>query len=167
MKLIKPTEISARILTLLDESDERVIIVSPYMKISKWYKFILSWPGSVSTGISKNPSPARQALYEWKMRHRDFHESASELWHPFPGNGICHGNLGRIQWIAGFREMRCISAPDAVTTAFRSTGAAWGSAPVWEAHIEKHFHLRAPGMWSGLPDGICSEVYRCYRRPGI
>ena len=40
MKLIKPSEISGRILTLLDESDERVIIVSPYMKISKWYKFI-------------------------------------------------------------------------------------------------------------------------------
>jgi hypothetical protein len=40
MKMIKPSEISARILTLLDESDERVILVSPYMKISKWYKFI-------------------------------------------------------------------------------------------------------------------------------
>jgi len=40
VKLIKPSEISARILTLLDESDERVIIVSPYMKISKWYKFM-------------------------------------------------------------------------------------------------------------------------------
>ena len=40
MKLIKPSEISARILTLLDESDERVIIVSPYMKISKWHKFV-------------------------------------------------------------------------------------------------------------------------------
>jgi len=38
MKLIKPSEISARILTLLDESNERVIIVSPYIKISKWYK---------------------------------------------------------------------------------------------------------------------------------
>ena len=38
MKLIKPSEISAKILTLLDESDERVIIVSPYLKISKWYK---------------------------------------------------------------------------------------------------------------------------------
>jgi len=38
MELIKPSEISARILTLLDESDERVIIVSPYMKISKWFK---------------------------------------------------------------------------------------------------------------------------------
>ncbi|MCP4313152.1 MAG: hypothetical protein GY790_17980 [Bacteroidetes bacterium] len=40
MKLIKPSEISAKILTLLDESDERVILVSPYLKISKWYKFI-------------------------------------------------------------------------------------------------------------------------------
>jgi hypothetical protein len=40
MQLIKPSEISARILTLLEESDERVIIVSPYMKISKWYKFM-------------------------------------------------------------------------------------------------------------------------------
>jgi hypothetical protein len=40
VKLINPSEISARILTLLDESDERVIIVSPYMKISKWYKFV-------------------------------------------------------------------------------------------------------------------------------
>jgi hypothetical protein len=40
MKLIKPSEISARILTLLDESDERVIIVSPYLKISKWYKLM-------------------------------------------------------------------------------------------------------------------------------
>jgi hypothetical protein len=38
MKLIKPSEISARILTMLDESDERMIFVSPYMKIAKWYK---------------------------------------------------------------------------------------------------------------------------------
>jgi hypothetical protein len=39
MKLLKPSEISARILTLLDESDDKVILVSPYMKISKWYRF--------------------------------------------------------------------------------------------------------------------------------
>ena len=30
VKLIKPSEISSRILTLPEESDERVIIVSPY-----------------------------------------------------------------------------------------------------------------------------------------
>ncbi len=40
MKLIRPSEISAKILTLLEESDERVILVSPYTKISKWYRFI-------------------------------------------------------------------------------------------------------------------------------
>ena len=40
MILIKPSEISAKILTLPDESNERVILVSPYMKISKWYKLL-------------------------------------------------------------------------------------------------------------------------------
>jgi hypothetical protein len=40
VKLINPSEISARILTMLDESDQWVILVSPYMKISKWYKFL-------------------------------------------------------------------------------------------------------------------------------
>jgi hypothetical protein len=39
MKLIKPFEISARILSMLDESGERAVIVSPYMKISRWFKF--------------------------------------------------------------------------------------------------------------------------------
>jgi len=38
MELIKPSEVSSKILTLLDESDEKVIIVSPYCKFSKWYK---------------------------------------------------------------------------------------------------------------------------------
>jgi hypothetical protein len=40
VKLINPSEISARILTLLDDSDQWVVLVSPYMKISKWYKFL-------------------------------------------------------------------------------------------------------------------------------
>ncbi len=40
MKLIKPSEISGRILSLLEESEEMVILVSPYMKISKWYKIV-------------------------------------------------------------------------------------------------------------------------------
>lgn len=38
MKLIKPSQISGEILTLFDEADEKVIIVSPYCKMSKWYK---------------------------------------------------------------------------------------------------------------------------------
>ncbi len=40
MKFIKPSEISSKIMTLLEESDEFVIIVSPYVKISKWYKLL-------------------------------------------------------------------------------------------------------------------------------
>ena len=52
MKLIKPSEVSATILTLLDESDERVIIVSPYMKVSKWYKFINKVNGLKSRKIT-------------------------------------------------------------------------------------------------------------------
>ena len=40
MKLIKPFEISAKILTLFDETINRLIIVSPYMKISKWHKLV-------------------------------------------------------------------------------------------------------------------------------
>jgi len=52
MELIKPSEISARILTLLDESNERVIIVSPYIKISKWYKLINKIKGLQSRRIA-------------------------------------------------------------------------------------------------------------------
>jgi len=51
MELIKPSEISARILTLLDESTERVIIVSPYIKISKWYKLVSKIKGLQSRRI--------------------------------------------------------------------------------------------------------------------
>lgn len=40
MKFIKPCEISSKIMTLIDESDEYVILVSPYVKISKWYKLL-------------------------------------------------------------------------------------------------------------------------------
>ena len=38
MKLIKPSQISGEILTLFEEADEKVIIVSPYCKIAKWYR---------------------------------------------------------------------------------------------------------------------------------
>ena len=38
MKLIKPHFISAEILTLLEEAEEKVIIVSPYCRFQKWYK---------------------------------------------------------------------------------------------------------------------------------
>ncbi len=40
MKFIKPPELSSKIMTLLDESDTFVILVSPYVKISRWYKLL-------------------------------------------------------------------------------------------------------------------------------
>lgn len=38
MKLIKPKQISGEIMTLLDETDEKVIIVSPYTQTKNWKK---------------------------------------------------------------------------------------------------------------------------------
>lgn len=38
MKLIKPKQISGEIMTLLDEADEKVIIVSPYAQAKNWKK---------------------------------------------------------------------------------------------------------------------------------
>jgi hypothetical protein len=40
MQLIKPKQISGEIMTLFEEAEERVIIVSPYYKIAKWYKLL-------------------------------------------------------------------------------------------------------------------------------
>lgn len=51
MKLIKSSEISARIFTLLDESYEWVILVSPYVKISKWYKLLKKLDELKSRGV--------------------------------------------------------------------------------------------------------------------
>mgnify|MGYP006291440497 FL=1 len=67
MKFIKPSEISASILTLLDESDERVILVSPYMKISKWYKFMNKINGlkarEITTGIYVRDDPENKDTF--------------------------------------------------------------------------------------------------------
>lgn len=40
MELIKPKEISGKIMTLIEEADSKVIIVSPYYNIGKWYKLL-------------------------------------------------------------------------------------------------------------------------------
>ena len=40
MKFIKPKEISGTIMTLMDETEEHLVISSPYNKLSKWYKLI-------------------------------------------------------------------------------------------------------------------------------
>jgi len=38
MLLIKPSEISGRIMTLIEESEKCLVLISPYVKVSKWYK---------------------------------------------------------------------------------------------------------------------------------
>lgn len=67
MKLIKPSEISARILTLIDESDEKMIMVSPYMKISKWFKLVNKINGlrtrNINTEIYVRDDPENTATY--------------------------------------------------------------------------------------------------------
>jgi hypothetical protein len=40
MKLIKPSQISGEIMTLMEEADEKVILVSPYFKVSNWQKLL-------------------------------------------------------------------------------------------------------------------------------
>jgi hypothetical protein len=40
MQLIKPSMISGEIMTLIEEADEKLIIVTPYCRISKWKKLL-------------------------------------------------------------------------------------------------------------------------------
>ena len=40
MQLIKPKQISGEIMTLFEEAEKKVIIISPYYKIAKWYKLL-------------------------------------------------------------------------------------------------------------------------------
>jgi hypothetical protein len=51
MKLIKPSQISGEILTLFEEADEKVIIVSPYCKIGKWYKLLAKLESLIERNI--------------------------------------------------------------------------------------------------------------------
>jgi hypothetical protein len=51
MKFIKPSEISGKILTLIQESEQFVILVSPYVRISKWYKLTKKINAIKSKGI--------------------------------------------------------------------------------------------------------------------
>ena len=40
MKLIKPSQISGEIMTLIEEADKKLMIISPYCKFSDWKKFL-------------------------------------------------------------------------------------------------------------------------------
>jgi hypothetical protein len=40
MKFLKPNSVSGEILNLIDEANEKVVIVSPYCKFDKWYRLV-------------------------------------------------------------------------------------------------------------------------------
>ena len=52
MKLIKPAEISSKIMTLIDEADESLLIVSPYNDLEKWDKIIKHFERAMQRGIT-------------------------------------------------------------------------------------------------------------------
>lgn len=52
MIFIKPSEIAAKIMTLLDESDEFVLFVSPYIKIAEWPKLLKRLEQAKARGIN-------------------------------------------------------------------------------------------------------------------
>ncbi len=51
MKLIKPAEISSKIMTLIEEADESLIIVSPYNDLENWDKIIKRFDSAIKRGI--------------------------------------------------------------------------------------------------------------------
>ncbi len=51
MIFLKPNSVSGEIMNLLDEANEKVIIVSPYCKFDKWYKLINKIKDLKSRGI--------------------------------------------------------------------------------------------------------------------
>lgn len=51
MKLIKPAEISAKIMTLIDEAEKELIIVSPYNNLTGWNKLINRIKKAQSQGV--------------------------------------------------------------------------------------------------------------------
>jgi phosphatidylserine/phosphatidylglycerophosphate/cardiolipin synthase-like enzyme len=40
MQLIKPSQISGEIMTLIEEADKKIVLISPYFRVSKWYKLL-------------------------------------------------------------------------------------------------------------------------------
>lgn len=52
MKLIKPNEISGKIMTLIEESDEYTILISPYVNLEKWYKLTKVINNAVKRGVN-------------------------------------------------------------------------------------------------------------------
>ncbi|MCU0472974.1 MAG: hypothetical protein MUC93_06360 [Bacteroidales bacterium] len=68
MKLIKPAEISAKIMTLIDEAEKELIIVSPYNKLTGWTKLINKIKKAREKGIA----------ITWYSRKNDVKKENSE-----------------------------------------------------------------------------------------
>lgn len=51
MELLKPNLISGEILTLIEEAKERIVLVSPYVKISKWFRLVNKIKGAQERGV--------------------------------------------------------------------------------------------------------------------
>lgn len=54
MILIKPKEISGKIMTLIDESDEYFTSISPYYKFENWNKLIRSFENAIKRNVKLN-----------------------------------------------------------------------------------------------------------------
>lgn len=52
MELVQPAEISGKIMTLIDQAKEEVIIVSPYNKFTNWKKFTQRVDKAIGRGVS-------------------------------------------------------------------------------------------------------------------
>lgn len=68
MELINPAEISGKIMTLIDNATETIIIISPYIKISKWTKLTNRIKEAQKRGVK----------FEWFIR-KDSTESIEEV----------------------------------------------------------------------------------------
>lgn len=51
MELLKPNIISGEILTLIEEAKEKIVLVSPYVKISKWYRLVTKIKEAQARGV--------------------------------------------------------------------------------------------------------------------
>ncbi len=68
MKLIKPAETSAKIMTLIDEAEKELIIVSPYNNLDGWTKLTNKIKKAQSKGIE----------ISWYSRKNNVDKSNSE-----------------------------------------------------------------------------------------
>ena len=51
MKIINPNEIGSKISTLISESQENFIVVSPYLDLSKWRKILINLENAIKRGV--------------------------------------------------------------------------------------------------------------------